>query len=130
MEQDLEIEQAMLWFYEAWNAGDAAALSAVVSDRAFIGVGTDNSDWWGRERLARIAEHGEDPYRVQPGDIKAYRVDDVGLVADFASFVEPDGSETPFRITAVFHKEAGAWKLIQEHISIGLRGAGPSPIDQ
>jgi hypothetical protein len=32
----------------------------------------------------------------------------------------PDGSEVPFRITAVFHHEGGTWKLVQEHASVAM----------
>jgi hypothetical protein len=56
---------------------------------------------------------------VRPGDIKAYRVGNVGLVGDMPSFIEPNGTETPFRITSVFRQEDGSWKLVQAHISIG-----------
>jgi ketosteroid isomerase-like protein len=122
MELDPQLEQVMLTFYETWNAGNVARLLAMVSEEAFVGIGTDNADWWSRERLAQIADHGDDPYEVRPGDIKAYRLGDVGLVADTPSFIEPDGTETPFRITAVFRSEGGRWKLVQEHISIGLKG--------
>jgi SnoaL-like domain len=119
MEQDPELEQVMLRFYETWNAEDAAGLLEMVSDAVFIGIGTDTADWWDGKRLARIAEHPDDPYRVRPGEIKAYRLENVGLVADMPTFIEPDGTETPFRITLVFHEEDGGWKLVQEHISIG-----------
>lgn len=46
---------------------------------------------------------------------------DVGLIADTPAFIEPDGTETPFRITAVFHREDESWMLMQEHISLGLK---------
>jgi ketosteroid isomerase-like protein len=30
------------------------------------------------------------------------------------------GSSTPFRLTAVMHREQGKWKIIQLHFSIGV----------
>ncbi len=52
--------------------------------------------------------------------MRAYREDMVGWVADQGTSTLPDGSEVPFRLTAVFHQENGDWKLIQEHASLGV----------
>jgi hypothetical protein len=54
------------------------------------------------------------------GDLRAERNGAIGWVADRGRFKLPDGSEVPFRMTAVFHQENGAWKLIQEHASFGV----------
>ena len=57
---------------------------------------------------------------MRGGDIVAYEEGTVGWVADCGAFVLPDGSVAPFRITAVFHRENGSWRLVQEHASVAV----------
>jgi hypothetical protein len=38
-----------------------------------------------------------------------------------SSFRIPDGTEIPFRNSAVFLQEDGEWKLVHAHASIGVR---------
>jgi ketosteroid isomerase-like protein len=33
----------------------------------------------------------------------------------------PNGTEIPCRHTLVLHREEGEWKLVHEHVSIGVR---------
>jgi ketosteroid isomerase-like protein len=50
------------------------------------------------------------------------QVDSAGTVAwvtDVAEF-QFAGGNTPFRLTAVMHREQGKWKIIQLHFSIGV----------
>jgi hypothetical protein len=54
------------------------------------------------------------------GDPQAYYHGDVGWFADQIKFVLADGSETPMRLTGVLEKEAGEWKVVQWHFSIGV----------
>jgi hypothetical protein len=32
----------------------------------------------------------------------------------------PDGQVVPFRLTAVFHREGQAWRMVQAHFSVGV----------
>jgi excisionase family DNA binding protein len=59
--------------------------------------------------------------KVRPGPIAAFEEGTVGWLADRGAFVLPDGREAPFRITMVLHREDCAWKIVQEHASIGVR---------
>lgn len=56
-----------------------------------------------------------------PGQLQAYREGSVGWVIDRASFQLPDGTEVPFRNSAVFLQENGEWKVVHVHASIGVR---------
>ena len=40
--------------------------------------------------------------------------------ADRPKFRLPDGTEIPLRMTFVFVREEGEWKVAQQHISIGV----------
>jgi hypothetical protein len=51
---------------------------------------------------------------------EAYRAGDVGWAADQATWRLPDGLAIPFRLTAVFHHEGRAWRLVQAHFSLGV----------
>ncbi len=51
----------------------------------------------------------------------AFEEGTVGWVADQGTFRMPDGTEVPFRMTVVVHREDGDWKVVQEHASIGVR---------
>ena len=50
----------------------------------------------------------------------AYREGSVGWMGDRAAWRLQDGTEVPFRLTAIFHKENGDWKIVQFHTSVGV----------
>jgi SnoaL-like domain len=124
MQQDPELKEVVLGFYGAWESGNAASFAEMTSDEpGMVFIGTDSEEWWeSRDRLAQAAhaQHEEAAYRVRPGELKAYRIGDFGIIADRPTFILPDGTESPFRFTAVFQKEGGTWKLVQAHASIGV----------
>jgi len=53
-------------------------------------------------------------------DPMAYSEGTVGWVADRPRFRLDDGTESPIRLTAMFHKEQGAWKMVHFHVSVGV----------
>jgi len=53
------------------------------------------------------------------GPIQVDSAGSVAWVADMAEF-QFAGGNTPFRLTAVMHREQGKWKIIQLHFSIGV----------
>ena len=53
------------------------------------------------------------------GPIQVDSAGSVAWVADMAEF-QFAGSSTPFRLTAVMHREQGKWKIIQLHFSVGV----------
>jgi hypothetical protein len=55
---------------------------------------------------------------ITPGDPQAYAEGSVGWVAD-RPVLHVLGQEIPIRWTVIFHREAGEWKIIQEHMSVG-----------
>src|SRR5215208_2847532 len=64
---------------------------------------------------------GDGGLQIVPSQLQAYREGSVGWVIDSESFRLPDGTEIPFRNTAIFHQEDGEWKLVHAHASIGAR---------
>ncbi len=55
--------------------------------------------------------------KVRGGDIQAFEEGAAGWVADRGAFILPDGTEAPFRLTAVFHRQDGEWRIVQAHAS-------------
>lgn len=126
MESSTELRDLMLRFYQSLTAGDRTFLEQTISHQpGVLNIGTDPKEWWsGYDTFLQVAEAqfqeiGGPPHIVG-ADPQAYHEGGVGWVADRPSFELPDGTRLPFRLTAVFHKEEGAWKLVQSHYSIGV----------
>jgi hypothetical protein len=124
MQASTELADVLRRIYAAVSDGDETTLmQAVSTSDGLVFIGTDPDEWFDdttsvRNMLKAQAEAG---VRVRPGPIAAFEEGTVGWVADQGVFVLPDDSEVPFRITGVFHREDGEWKMVQEHASIGVR---------
>jgi ketosteroid isomerase-like protein len=123
MQRSTELTEALQHLYDAVSRGDGSSLSEMMSSReGLVFVGTDPDEWYEdavsiRAMLEAQAGAG---IKVRGGEIAAYEEGTVGWAADRGVFVLPDGSEVPFRFTVVFHREAGAWKIVQEHASVAV----------
>ncbi|HRQ42130.1 MAG TPA: nuclear transport factor 2 family protein [Chloroflexota bacterium] len=89
-----------------------------------LAIGTDPKEWWaGYDTIVNVfqaqseAMQGMAIVNVQP---QAYSAGNVGWVAAEPAFRLPDGTELPFRLTAVYHKEDGDWRIVQWHASLGV----------
>ena len=128
MEQSDELRDLTLRFYEAATTGDLPFFERYVSrQQGAVFVGTDPNEWWvGYEafveamRAQEEAIEGDGP-QIVPEQIQAYREGRVGWVIDRDTFQLPNGTEVPFRNSAVFLQEGGEWKLVHAHASIGVR---------
>jgi len=122
-----ELEQVTLRFYEAIGRGDAGLVRELTSSqREVLGIGSDPNEWW--EGAGTIAAHVKAQFEALGGELQvvhgaphAYQEGSVGWISDRAvAFRLEDGTEVPFRFTAVFHKEDGDWKMVQFHTSVGV----------
>ena len=128
MDQSDELQDLTLRFYEAIATGDLSFLERHVSrQEGAVFVGTDPNDWWeGFEAFveairAQAEAMGGGGLQLVAGQLRAYRRGSVGWTIDRdASFRLPDGTEVPFRNSAVYLQEDGEWKLIHAHTSIGV----------
>jgi ketosteroid isomerase-like protein len=89
-----------------------------------LAIGTNPNEWWaGHDTIVNIfkaqseAMQGMAIINVQP---QAYSEGNVGWAAAEPTFRLPDGTELPFRLTVVYHKEDGDWKVVQWHASLGV----------
>jgi SnoaL-like protein len=127
MEESPELERLTLRFYQAIGRGDAGLVRELTSSqRGVLGIGTDPNEWW--EGGGAIAEHVKGQLKALGGELNvvhaaphAYQEGSVGWISDrAAALLLENGTEVPFRFTAVFHKEDGDWKMVQFHTSIGI----------
>ncbi len=128
MEGSAELRALVLRLYQAMTTGDIPFMERLIShEPGVLSIGSDPNEWWsGYETILRVGkaqlqEMGGSVVRVVGADPLAYSEGSVGWVADRATFELPDGTKLPFRLTAVFHKEGGEWKLVQQHSSVGVR---------
>jgi ketosteroid isomerase-like protein len=127
MEPSPELKDLTHRFIEAVAAGNTAFVNQAYSHQpGTLQIGTDPTEWWHgwdtitgvwRDQIAALG--GTMP--VAPGEIEAWQEGNVGWVAASMALQIPDETAIPMRLTAVFHREDGDWKVVQGHGSIGVR---------
>ena len=127
MERAPDFEAVIEQSYALFTSGDVAGFERLISrDPQTLAIATDPREWWEGPELihqalrAQITEMRELGVQAKPGRIQAYREGSVGWAADRPTFRLPDGTELPMRITLVGHQEAGEWKIVQFHASLGV----------
>jgi ketosteroid isomerase-like protein len=125
MRQSSELRELVLRTYAAVAGGDMAFYDRHLSRReGVLIIGSDPNEWWaGSETIKRVFEAQQQETGgicVVGSDPLAYSEGNVGWVADRPSFRLPDGTHIPFRSTIVFEKEGDTWKIVHQHISIGV----------
>ena len=123
MERSKEISTMLQSVYKAVSNGDVDALTNMLTARdGLLFIGTDPGEWFDDSNTIRamLTAQAGAGVKVRGGEVVAYEEGTVGWVADQGAFILPDGTEAPFRITAVFHRENGAWKLVQQHASVAV----------
>lgn len=112
-------------YYAASAQGEVAFLPEFVSPSPdALLIGTDGEEWWeGGENIARTwgeawSRRGSMP--IEASQPSAFRSGDMGWLTDRASWRLPDGRLVPFRLTAVFERGAGGWRMVHAHFSLGV----------
>ena len=122
MKPSTELRELTLHLYE--KMFDASFLENLISQQAgVLVIGTDPDEWWADyDTIISLMTAQTEAMSGSSisGDPQAYSQGDVGWVADQSKMVMADGTEINFRITLVFAKEAGDWKIVQWHVSIGI----------
>ena len=112
--------------YAAIAAGEGAFAERSLSRQAgLLVIGTDPREWWpgyglAAERFAAQIRELGGQLRAVPGDLQGYREGSVGWAVDQPTFHLPDGTALALRLTAVFRREAGEWRCVQWHVSVGV----------
>ena len=127
MERSTEIEALVVDLFDAVSAGDAGIVDTLVTGLdGLVFIGTDPTEWFTEPASLRtlVESQAGAGVKVEPGDVRGYEEGTVGWAANQGAFVLPDGNRVPFRLTTVFHREGGAWKLVQEHCSVAASNEG------
>jgi hypothetical protein len=123
MEASPELRDLTVRFAEAIGAGDAAFLERHTSRQSGLAfLGTDPDEWWtdlaGLTRA--LAAQRQAGVEVVPGEPVAYREGGVGWAVDRRLRFHLGDREIPFRLSVVYHREDGAWKMVHFHSSVGV----------
>jgi ketosteroid isomerase-like protein len=121
-----EIRKVFDEMLEAQNAGDAVRLRSMLSERPdAVHIGTDAEEWWTSKQVldATAAAGGGDGIRAVADDIDIHVQGDIAWVEGRGRFTHAGGGERPVRMTGVFVREDGQWKVVQSHASIGVPNA-------
>ena len=103
--------------------GDVAVLERHTSRHpgtAFLG--TDPDEWWTDLAGLRHALVGQHQAGVTfiPGDPVVYQQGDIGWAVDHRMRFRVGEQEGPFRMTIIYRREDGVWKMVHFHSSIGV----------
>ena len=128
MEESVEIENIVLGLYESISKGDIGALEDLFSQQyGILAIGSDPAEWWaGHETILRAfaaQPRGAGAKPILTGEINAFVEGTVGWASELRTISRAKDKEMKVRHTFVFHLEGGTWKIVQLHISIGVRNA-------
>ncbi len=127
MQKSAELMQAYYRFVDAVNRGNVAVLDALISKDADVSViGTDPNEWWmGHDSAVQALQSqsgdvGNSASMVAGSQVEAYVDGSFGWVTDRPVLMLP-GGEMAFRVTMLFHREDGVWRMLQSHASFGVK---------
>jgi SnoaL-like protein len=120
-----DVEDRTRELYAAIERGDSSFPADFIAhgDESLV-IGTDPGEWWsGYEQIVgtwskQIKETAGVTF--EDSGLRAYASGDVAWVADQPTVKLPDGNSVTLRLTGVYRREDGVWKLAQWHASIGL----------
>lgn len=124
LEENPEIKAVVRRFLEALDAGDSETLSNLFArDEGLRYIGTDFKEWWqGPEVATVIGPHLADApdYNIWiDADVEGFSRGLVGWGAAKGHLRFSDQESVDIRHTAVFVLEAGYWRIVQAHNSVG-----------
>jgi len=120
-----EVRAALDEMLDAQNAGDAARLRSMLSERPdAVHIGTDADEWWTSKQVTDSVADTSDDIMVVTDDIDVHVQGDVARAEGRVRFTNSSGGERPVRMTGVLVREDGHWRVVQSHASIGVPDAG------
>lgn len=115
MRQSTDVANALLQFYDRNTANDQSSFHKVVSSsEAVCVIGSSAREWFQGQAAARSA-FGLEQVRIDAGRIDAWEEGTAGWAINTPRFFLPDGSVMRLRMSTVFVKEDGDWRLVHLH---------------
>ena len=119
MEPSASIVEAMLEFYRERSVANASAFDDLIAAADVVFLGTAGHEWFEDRERMRMA-FGFEGVRFTPGpNPRAWSEGDVGFFIDTPTMEIAEG-RIRVRTTVVMHREAGRWKVIHAHYSVGI----------
>ena len=124
MERSDELRDVAIAMFEAASRQDPSRIDRHTSSHeGVLMIGTDPEEWThGGERVAEESrqEMNDSTPEFSPGEVEAFVEGTVGWISSRPVWTLEDGTQVPARLTGVFHREDGEWKLVQGHVSVGV----------
>lgn len=125
MNRSRELRNVMLGLYHEWsNSGFPLDLVSASSD--VIAFGTAQDEFVHGSRVLKSVMEAQDAalgpggVTITPGPVYAFEEGSVGWVVDEPTIGFGPGPPPPLRMTTIFHREAGEWKIVHMHGSLGV----------
>ncbi len=124
-DENPEIKAVVRRFFEAVDADDWETMSNLFSrDSGLRYIGTDFEEWWQGSEIATVIGHhlADAPASdlwIVADDVEGYSKGNVGWGAARGHLRFGDRETVDIRHTAVFVLEAGYWRIVQAHNSVG-----------
>ena len=119
MEPSESIVESMLDFYRQRSATNVAAFDDLIAAGHVVFLGTAGHEWFEDRDRMRVA-FGFEGVRFTPGSApRAWAQGEVGWFIDTPTMEIAEG-RIQVRTTIVVVREAGRWKIIHAHYSVGI----------
>lgn len=126
MERSDELRRTYLSWLERVAAGNIGSCDefAYMGEGASL-IGTDPGEWWSdgttREAWEGVVRgHRQSGTRILAGDPQAFCEGALGWVVDHVTVRSAEGDNVRARITMIFWRDSGTWKIVHLHNSIGI----------
>ncbi len=121
MEESTEVRGAVLGFYQGVNAKAVGRFDDIVSaEPSVLVIGTAPGEWVTERERLKFGFQAEG-LTIEAGASPAgYRDGSTGWFVDEPWYGFPGGGGMRTRLTAVVREEAGRWKIVHMHVSVGV----------
>jgi len=121
METSQAVRDAVLDFYRSISSNAVERFDELVSaEPATLVIGTAPGEWVTERERLRFGFEAEG-LTIEPGPKPtAYREGSLGWFVDEPWYGFPDGDGMRTRLTAILRQEAGRWKVVHLHVSVGV----------
>jgi ketosteroid isomerase-like protein len=125
MEESYELKDLTLRLFKALESGDISFFERMFPRQGdVVVIGTDPDEWWADYptiiQVFKAQLEEMKGFKFVASDPQAYSDHNVGWSIDRLRLRSPDGGEIPIRMTNVFHKYNGQWKIVHTHLSMGV----------
>ncbi len=121
MKPSREVRDLVLGLLHDWANADPNWIELISRSDGAVGIGTDPAEFWvGGPQIRAIAKRQMEEigrFKIEPGPILAFEEGAFGWASNQCTATFGEGTLLDFRMTFVFHREDGDWKIVQMHVS-------------